>query len=300
MKVKILTILAVVLLLIAGIAGYFAYQTTEKEKVIEKEMQGISEIENTFSTTEKREEKLEILKGILKEQDSYNQSKEPSKEVSDKYAATISTMQKGFQKEYDAGIEENTLSELETVKDMEVIQTYQENLNTLLSNIEVEKEYTLPSDEEYEVYKQEIIDLTKNYENRIANLEEIKRKAEEEAQKQVEEERAKTHYENAYFSVDVPKEWVGFWSVTETDNSMNGIASIRYDFSCDPPGEDNGGGVSVYVLDMSDTSIPLSHYSRMIPEYCEEIGWTSSGSYDVFQTEAGAGFFSAGATITLK
>ena len=51
---------------------------------------------------------------------------------------------------------------------------------------------------------------------------------------------------------------------------------------------------------MSDTSISLSTYATMIPAECEEIGFTSSGYYDVFKTEAGAGFFSAGATITLK
>lgn len=56
----------------------------------------------------------------------------------------------------------------------------------------------------------------------------------------------------------------------------------------------------VYVLDMNDTCRPLSEYSRMIPSMCEEIGVTLFGYYDVFKTEAGAGFFSYGAIITLK
>ena len=47
----------------------------------------------------------------------------------------------------------------------------------------------------------------------------------------------------------------------------------------------------IYVLDMSDTSIPLPTYASMIPSECEEIGVTSFGYYDVFKTEAGAGFF---------
>lgn len=41
-------------------------------------------------------------------------------------------------------------------------------------------------------------------------------------------------------------------------------------------------------------------YATMIPAECEEIGFTSSGYYDIFKTETGAGFFSAGATINLK
>ena len=67
---------------------------------------------------------------------------------------------------------------------------------------------------------------------------------------------------------------------------MNGIESKLYMF-------DHGhGGAAVYVLDMSDTSRPLAHYS-------ESVGTTSDG-YEVFMTEASDGFFSQGAKITLK
>ena len=133
--------------------------------------------------------------------------------------------------------------------------------------------------------------------NQINAIEE-EQKAEE-ARKKAEEEQAKTHYENEYFSVDVPKEWGENWTVTEEDNSSGSIKSTIYMFSYNPV-NGSGGGASVYVLDMSDTSISLSTYATMIPAECEEIGFTSSGYYDVFKTEAGAGFFSAGATITLK
>lgn len=121
----------------------------------------------------------------------------------------------------------------------------------------------------------------------------------EEARKKAEEEQAKTHYENDYFSVDVPKEWGKNWTVTEEDNSSDSIKSTIYMFSYNPA-NGSGGGASVYILDMSDRSISLSTYATMIPAECEEIGFTSSGYYDVFKTEAGAGFFNAGATITLK
>ena len=55
-------------------------------------------------------------------------------------------------------------------------------------------------------------------------------------------------------------------------------------------------------LNMSDTSIPLSHYSRMLPSAgCEEVGLTSFGYNDVFKMEVANGFFyENGATITLK
>lgn len=74
---------------------------------------------------------------------------------------------------------------------------------------------------------------------------------------------------------------------------MNGIESKLYMF------DHRHGGAAVYVLDMSDTSRPLAHYSRMIPDDCESVG-TTSDRYEVFMTEASDGFFSQGAKITLK
>lgn len=171
-----------------------------------------------------------------------------------------------------------------------------------MKTVESEKNYTFSDDSVYEECTKKISDLTEGYSNRITAVEEqkkaeaeaeAKKKAEEEARRQA-EEKAKTHYENEYFSVDVPSDWGSDWTVSEEDNSLNGVSSILYSFST------SSGGATVYVLDMSDTSRPLSEYSRMIPSTCEEVGVTSFGYYDVFKTEAGAGFFSAGATIALK
>lgn len=112
-----------------------------------------------------------------------------------------------------------------------------------------------------------------------------------------------THYENQYFTVDVPAGWSNAWMLRETDNSLNGIISTKYEFSFGESSESTpaAGGAIVYVIDMSDHSRPLSHYSRMIPENVTSLG-TASGENEVFMTEAGAGFFTRdqGATITLK
>lgn len=116
------------------------------------------------------------------------------------------------------------------------------------------------------------------------------------------QETTKVSYSNEYFEVIVPKSWEGEWTVTEEDNTMNGIKSTLYRFSHDPADGEEGGAADVYVLDMSDTSIPLSHYSRMLPSAgCEEVGLTSFGYKDVFKMEVANGFFyENGATITLK
>ena len=123
----------------------------------------------------------------------------------------------------------------------------------------------------------------------------------EEDEIEEEPESVKTAYSNEYFEVEVPENWEGDWTVTEEDNTTNGVMSMVYHFTYNPEGPDNGGAADVYVIDMSDTSRPLSDYNRMLPVYCEEVGVTSFGYYDIFKMEVAAGFFhDGGATITLK
>lgn len=308
-KAKIISIISVVLILIIGIAGYFMYQKAEEEKAIKKSLNKITKTETSFSKVETHEEKLNILKSCINEMTDYNKSKENFKQVTDKYKSAISSMQEVFTKEYDSIIEENTLSNLDSLDDISAITNNKDNLSSLLSTIEAEKDYVLSSNDDFESYQQKITELTESYTNRITALEEAKkkaeeeakrkaeeakRKAEEEARKKAEEEKAKTHYENEYFSVDVPKEWIDCWSVQEEKRGTDGTI---YHFSYDPPGENNGGGGRLFVV---DTPYGLPQNGRVLNEACELVGYTSN-NFGIFKgIEAGAGFFSSEATLTLK
>lgn len=308
-KAKIISIISVVLILIIGIAGYFMYQKAEEEKAIKKSLNKITKTETSFSKVETHEEKLNILKSCITEMTDYNKSKENFKQVTDKYKSAISSMQEVFTKEYDSIIEENTLSNLDSLDDISAITNNKDNLSSLLSTIEAEKDYVLSSNDDFESYQQKITELTESYTNRITALEEAKkkaveeakrkaeeakRKAEEEARKKAEEEKAKTHYENEYFSVDVPKEWIDCWSVQEEKRGTDGTI---YHFSYDPPGENNGGGGRLFVV---DTTYGLPQNGRVLNEACELVGYTSN-NFGIFKgIEAGAGFFSSEATLTLK
>lgn len=308
-KAKIISIISVVLILIIGIAGYFMYQKAEEEKAIKKSLNKITKTETSFSKVETHEEKLNILKSCINEMTDYNKSKENFKQVTDKYKSAISSMQEVFTKEYDSIIEENTLSNLDSLDDISAITNNKDNLSSLLSTIEAEKDYVLSSNDDFESYQHKITELTESYTNRITALEEAKkkaeeeakrkaeeakRKAEEEARKKAEEEKAKTHYENEYFSVDVPKEWIDCWSVQEEKRGTDGTI---YHFSYDPPGENNGGGGRLFVV---DTTYGLPQNGRVLNEACELVGYTSN-NFGIFKgIEAGAGFFSSEATLTLK
>lgn len=310
-KAKIISIISVVLILIIGIAGYFMYQKSEEEKSIKENLNNITKIETSFSKAETHEEKLNILKSCITEMTDYNKSKEHFAQVTDKYKSTISSMQEVFAKEYDSIIEENTLSNLDSLEDVSTITNNKNNLSSLLSTIDAEKDYVFSSNDDFESYQQKITELTESYTNRITALEEAKkkaeeeakrkaeeeakRKAEEEARKKAEEEKAKTHYENEYFSVDVPKEWIDCWSVQEEKRGTDGTI---YHFSYDPPGENNGGGGRIFVV---DATYGLPQNGLVISEPCDIVGYTSH-KFAVFKgIEAGAGFFfDGGATITLK
>ncbi len=302
-KAKIISIISVVLILIIGIAGYFMYQKSEEEKSIKENLNNITKIETSFSKAETHEEKLNILKSCITEMTDYNKSKEHFEQVTDKYKSTISSMQEVFAKEYDSIIEENTLSNLDSLEDVSTITNNKNNLSSLLSTIDAEKDYVFSSNDDFESYQQKITELTESYTNRITALEEAKkkaeeeakRKAEEEAKRKAEEEKAKTHYENEYFSVDVPKEWIDCWSVQEEKRGTDGTI---YHFSYDPPGENNGGGGKIFVV---DATYGLPQNGLVISEPCDIVGYTSH-KFAVFKgIEAGAGFFfDGGATITLK
>lgn len=196
-KAKIISIISVVLILIIGIAGYFMYQKAEEEKAIKKSLNKITKTETSFSKVETHEEKLNILKSCINEMTDYNKSKENFKQVTDKYKSAISSMQEVFTKEYDSIIEENTLSNLDSLDDISAITNNKDNLSSLLSTIEAEKDYVLSSNDDFESYQQKITELTESYTNRITALEEAKKKAEEEAKRKAEEEAKRKAEEEA-------------------------------------------------------------------------------------------------------
>lgn len=297
MKKRIIGITIIVIAIVICGITYFKHQENVKQENITKQVNELENIKTDFSNTEERDEKFDILKSTVQKQEKYNKSKEKDNKVLAKYKEIILAMQLEFVDEYNEIIKENTISDIGKSEDIENLNKCKNNLNILLSNINKEKEFIFSEESGAEKYEKRINELVNLYSKQIIKIK-VGQKAQKEAIKKQESQNtvsksSSTTTENKFFTVTVPKSWGSDWNVKVEDNSMNGIESKLYMF-------DHGhGGAAVYVLDMSDTSRPLAHYSRMIPDDCESVGTTSDG-YEVFMTEAADGFFSQGAKITLK
>lgn len=269
MKKKIIGIAVLVLAVMVGVIGYFAYQENVKQKNIKTQIGKIESVQKEFKKSSDRKRKFELLKTTLKEQKKYENDKEHYKKISDEYTKVISKMQRTFINEYDNTYKDSVIEDIENNTDSSIITTKKETLSELAKTINTEKEYTFSNVKDAEKYENKINDLINTYSDRLNKIEEdkkaeeeAKQKAEEEAKQKAEEAKSKTHYETEYFSVDVPESWADKWTVTKEDKAVDTLGGKTlywwiYHFSYDPGEEDYGGGADIYVLDMSDTSVPI-------------------------------------------
>lgn len=83
MKRKIIGILTAMIVLGGCGVGYFIYQENVKQEIIDKEVSKITDLEDEFSKTEQREEKILILESLIEDSQKYNKSEKVYKEVSE-------------------------------------------------------------------------------------------------------------------------------------------------------------------------------------------------------------------------
>ena len=289
-----------------GIIGVLAYQENIKQKEIETQITRLTGEQKEFFNQTNRDEKKELLKSIWKEQTEYNKSQKKYAKVSKKYNTIISDMQRDFISEYDQILKENTIENLDEINDITIIKEKKDKLDNLADMIDSENDYVFANAKDYQGYQSEIRELASAYTNRIGKIEEEQKRAEEEAKKKAEEEearkkaeeeKAKTHYENEYFSIDVPESWNN-WSVTPGENTRHNSSAVGVYNASSGPG---GGGAAIYVLEVKyPETTRLGYGDFALPAGGSYVGETSNGQFVFIMTEAGAGFFSSGATITLK
>lgn len=256
------TIVSIILLTIAIVICFFSYnfyQKKQEEVVSAEKLTAIHEVIKKFNNRNDRNERLNLLKDTLDEQSKYNLSSYKDSKVQEEYKNSITTMRTYFQNDYDNTLKTNTLSEINTVSDEKVITDNKTKLDELTKTIDKEKDYTFETEQQAQNKQTEIEKLVKKYEERIGELKaksndnKVKK---ENSSKNSEEKSGKintTHYENEYFSVDVPQKWDKIWSLSmDVDSSNLGTPSqpaIIYSFKHDPEGNvPFGGAQAIYVF----------------------------------------------------
>ena len=246
----IISIISIVALVICFF-GYNLYQRKQAKVVSAEKLTAIHEVIKKFNDGNDRNERLNLLKDTLDEQSKYNLNSYKDSKVQAEYKNSIKIMRTYFYNDYDNTIKANTISEVNKVSDEKKITDNITKLEELTKTIDKEKDFTFETEQQSQEKKSEIEKLVKKYEDRIS---EIKKK--ENSSNKTEEQSGKTnatHYENEYFSVDVPQKWAGIWSFTEASDTSNlGTPSQPakiYSFKHDPEGNvPFGGAQAIYVF----------------------------------------------------
>ena len=187
-KKKFAILLIAILLIISAVVGVFMYQKYQRQKELDTYTTQITTYHDSFSNTDDRSEKIEVLQNISKDFTSYNKTDTPLDEIIKQYKDEIDTMKSYFTSEYAKTISDNTLENIEEITDKERINTAKANLSALSEIITSETD-TVCTEEEALTYTDSINTLITSYENRITAIEEQEKKeAEEKAKKEAEEE----------------------------------------------------------------------------------------------------------------
>mgnify|MGYP001742803161 FL=1 len=193
------------------------------------------------------------------------------------------------------------MADVDSITDAETVNKKATALKELKTKLNFEKESFFDNDEATTLEKK-IDDTLAAYTKRAEKIEadriaaekkaaEEKKKAEEKAaaEKAEAEKKAKLHYENEYFTIDIPESWLQqgrTWQITPRPGKYNGL--IEYSLSQSDGTPYSSGGVTIYVF--TEGVIPRG---MIIPE-TKEIGTTSSGALVLKGVEASAGFLGFG------
>lgn len=305
---KLLKGILVTGVMVMGISGCSSnVQDDSKQKIV-----SIQKMDKSFKS-EKREEKLDTLKKVLKSQSKYLKEENQDNNVLDQYKKTVAKMRKYFISDYEKSIKENTLENVESIQDKQQINEKKDNLNALKTLVSEEYKFTLDSKKQYDSYMKSITEIATQYDDRIAVLEK-----EEEIQKQAEIEKqkeAQRTYSNEFFTITVPEEWGSNWSIEEDTSStkvLDGITRLRAFYCSYMPNTPYpaGGGAYIYVLNMSDYGIDEEHrslafYRNLIPvpedqqQYLYSPDGETSQGWVVFVQNVAASFIDDGARHTV-
>ena len=299
-KKTIIAILSALVVLAIAIAGFFYVKQQRYEQSINEKLTEISDTSSGFQSAE-RSTKLTLLQKLQKELKEYKESENPDDKVITKYESEITTMKAYFVEEYNKAVADNTVDDVDSISDAETVNKKSTALKELKTKLSAEKDIFF-NNEAATALEKKIDDTIAAYTKRAEKIEadriaaekkaaEEKKKAEEKAatEKAEAEKKAKLHYENEYFTIDIPESWLQqgrTWQITPRPGKYNGV--MEYSLSQSDGTPYSSGGVTIYVF--TEGVIPRG---MIVPE-TKEIGTTSSGALVLKGVEASAGFLGFG------
>ena len=210
-----------------------------------------------FSKEETREEKLKRFKSLTDEYQTYQKDKGTNGKLTETYSHALSEMKQYFNDHYQTVLKDNTIEEIKNENDLASLQTKKSNLEALLSTITQEKEL-LANDSTTEDTITKIHETIEKMNSRIQTITEEQ------------EKRAKVHYENEYFTIDFPEQWVNKWTVQISKQSKE-LIDYNVSFGGSNPSLPlDAGIIDVYVFPSGTT-----YTGKVLPEL-RFVGTTSN------------------------
>lgn len=187
---KWIAIGAIALVLSSSIVAisYRRYKNNIIKENIEMQIVSIFDHYNTFNNGENRNSKIESLKFMVGEYENYKNENEIYDSVSKEYLFKIELMKKYFVDLYDITLKENTLNNIQEIKDKENINTAKTNLESLLKTVKSE-ELVVSDKNTADKYAESIETLIKLYDERLNSILDEEKRVEEERVAKEEAER---------------------------------------------------------------------------------------------------------------
>lgn len=182
LKIIITTAILIAILIISSIfmINYCKIQKLSKD---------LNQYSIEFYEAENRNKKLEVIQSL-------NSNKDTFKKIQEEYHILQNKLINWLISDYNQSIKDNDLENLEELNDKKLIKSSKENLKELNEKIKIEN---LLSSKEIEVFSNKIEELIKSYDERLNQIVEAEKKAEEEriAKEKAEAEAAKKAAEEA-------------------------------------------------------------------------------------------------------
>ena len=165
MKNKVVIIGLIVIMIVGGFMGYKFYEAGIAKEAVTSYKSIIKEDYQSFKKEKNRTKKLNILEEMIQNSNQYLNSSNADASVKKEYKNMINKIKNNFKNDYNKIIKDNTIADVDTVMDQNVLNSSISNLKNLLVTIDEDK--NVLTKKEVSKYENKINSLITTYTNKI-------------------------------------------------------------------------------------------------------------------------------------